>query len=67
MAAPAITGVVALVLAEARSLNKELTVEQIRDILAKNARSNPPSMAWDDRYGMGRVDANSSVQQVQNL
>ncbi|HEY9769590.1 MAG TPA: S8 family peptidase [Coleofasciculaceae cyanobacterium] len=64
MAAPAVTGVVALVLAEARSLNKELTVEQIRDILAKNARSNPPSMAWDDRYGNGRVDASASVQQV---
>ena len=64
MAAPAVTGVVALVLAEARSLNKKLTVEQIRDILTKNARSNPPSMAWDDRYGMGRVDASASVQQV---
>lgn len=64
MAAPAVTGVVALVLAEARSLNKKLTVEQIRDILTKNARSNPPSMAWDDRYGMGRVDASASVHQV---
>lgn len=64
MAAPAVTGVVALVLAEARNLNKKLTVEQIHDILTKNARSNPPSMAWDDRYGMGRVDASASVQQV---
>ncbi|MBE9167138.1 S8 family peptidase [Pleurocapsales cyanobacterium LEGE 06147] len=67
MAAPAVTGVVALVLAEARSLNQELTVEQIRDILAKNARLNPPDVAWNDRYGMGRVDASASVQQVRAL
>ena len=67
MAAPAVTGVVALILAEARSLNKKLTIEQIRDLLAKTARSNPPSMPWDDRYGMGRVDASAAVQQVLNL
>ena len=67
MAAPAVTGVVALILAEARSLNNKLTSEQIRDILAKTARSNPPSMPWDDRYGMGRVDASAAVQQVRNL
>ena len=67
MAAPAVTGVVALILAEARSLNQKLTIEQIRDILAKTARSNPPSMPWDDRYGMGRVDASAAVQQVRNL
>jgi subtilisin family serine protease len=67
MAAPAVTGVVALVLAEARSLNKEVTVEQIRDILAKTARLNPPSVVWNDRYGMGRVDASASVQLVHDL
>lgn len=67
MAAPSVTGVVALVLAEARSLNKELTIEQIRDILAKTPRLNPPNTAWDDRYGMGRVDASASVQQVRAL
>jgi subtilisin family serine protease len=67
MAAPTVTGVVALVLAEARSLNKNLTIEQIRDILAKTARLNPPNTAWDDRYGMGRVDASASVQKVRDL
>jgi subtilisin family serine protease len=67
MAAPSVTGVVALVLAEARSLNKELTIEQIRNILAKTTRLNPPNTAWDDRYGMGRVDASASVQQVRAL
>jgi subtilisin family serine protease len=67
MAAPAVTGVVALMLAEALSLNKNLTIDQIREILAKTARSNPPSTVWDDRYGMGRVDANASVQKVRDL
>jgi subtilisin family serine protease len=67
MAAPAVTGVVALILAEARSMNKTLTVDQIRDILAKTARSNPPSVVWDNRYGMGRVDASASVQKVRDL
>jgi subtilisin family serine protease len=67
MAAPAVTGVVALMLAEALSLNKNLTIDQIREMLAKNARSNPPSTVWDDRYGMGRVDANASVQKVRDL
>jgi len=67
MAAPAVTGVVALILAEARSLNKDLTVEQIRDILTKTARLSPPNTAWNDRYGMGRVDASASVQKVREL
>lgn len=67
MAAPAVTGVVALMLAEAHSLNKSLTIDQIREILAKTARLNPPSMAWDNRYGMGRVDANACVQKVRDL
>lgn len=67
MAAPAVTGVVALILAEARSLNKALTVEQIHDVLSKTARSSPPNTAWDARYGMGRVDASASVQKVLDL
>jgi subtilisin family serine protease len=67
MAAPAVTGVVALILAEARSLNKDLTVDQIRDILAKTARLSPPSTVWNDRYGMGRMDASASVQKVRDL
>jgi subtilisin family serine protease len=67
MAAPAVTGVVALILAEAHSRNKDLTVDQIRDILVKTARSNPPSTVWNDRYGMGRVDASASVQKVRDL
>jgi subtilisin family serine protease len=64
MAAPVVTGVITLILAEAHSLNKDLTIEQIRDILAKTARLNPPDGVWNDRYGIGRVNANASVQKV---
>ncbi len=67
MAAPAVTGVIALMLAEAHSLNKNLTIEKIREILAKTARLNPPDTVWDSRYGMGKVDANNCVQMVRDL
>ena len=66
MAAPAVTGVVALMLAEAHSLNKDLTYEQISDILTKTARLNLSNI-WDDRYGMGRVDASASIKAVRDL
>ncbi|MGW5153477.1 S8 family peptidase [Rhodococcus koreensis] len=58
MASPAVTGCVALLLAEARAQDRSLTVEEIRDIVTQAARSGPPGAgAWDDRYGVGRVSA----------
>ena len=67
MAAPAVTGVVALMLAEACSLGKELTTEQIRQILNQTARSDPPSSTWHDRYGWGRVDAKGVIKEVRQI
>ena len=67
MASPAVTGVIALMLAEADSLGKELTIEQIRYILNQTARSNPPSNNWHDRYGWGRIDAKGAIKEVQQL
>lgn len=65
MASPAVTGVVALILAEAQAHNLELNVEQIREIVAKAARKNPPdSQTWDDRYGLGRIDAKTAIEAV---
>lgn len=65
MAAPAVTGLVALVLAEAKARNLRLTSSQIRSILTSTARRNPPmGTAWDSRYGFGRVDAAAAVQKV---
>jgi Subtilase family len=62
MAAPAVTGVVALLLAEASARGQQLDVDTIRSLLIDTARSNPPQAgAWDDRYGSGRVSASGSI------
>ena len=60
MAAPAVTGLLALLLAEARRRNLDLDSAQIRDLLIRSARQNPPGIAagqWHERYGHGRVSA----------
>lgn len=58
MAAPAVTGSIALMLAEAKERNSDLSIEDIRQAIIKTARHSPPqSDGWDDRYGFGRVSA----------
>ncbi|WP_306910841.1 S8 family peptidase [Arthrobacter sp. B3I9] len=59
MASPAVTGCVALLLAEARARNRSLAIEEIRSIVMKAVRSDPPpaGLAWNDRYGGGRLSA----------
>lgn len=65
MAAPAVTGVLALMLAEARARGLSLTATQIRDILINSVRRNPPpGNAWDSRFGHGRVSASAAVAEV---
>ncbi|MGM0878895.1 MAG: S8 family serine peptidase [Bacillota bacterium] len=65
MAAPAVTSVVVLVLAEAQANGITLTIDQIRDIIMQTARRNPPTgEGWNDRYGLGRIDANKAVKAV---
>lgn len=65
MASPAVAGVVALVLAEARARGKSLDSEQIRNLIVTTARQNPPSgTQWDPRFGFGRVSATDAVAQV---
>lgn len=65
MAAPAVTGIIALVLAEAKAQGINLTIDQIRDILAKTARKNPPQeQGWNERYGLGRIDAKEAIKLV---
>jgi subtilisin family serine protease len=62
MAAPAVTGAVALLLAEAARLGKSLTSDEIRAAVLGTARSDPPSgQAWDPRYGAGRISAAGMV------
>ena len=68
MAAPAITGVVALVLAEAHARGIALDAASLRRILTESARSDPPPAGeWDDRYGHGRIDAAEALRAVQKL
>lgn len=65
MAAPAVTGVVALMLAQARAQGSSLSVHQIGRILADTARRNPPySDGWHGRFGSGRVSASRAIEAV---
>lgn len=60
MAAPAVTGVVALVLAEAHAAKRKLSAKQIRDVVISTAI---PAVAsgWNERFGEGRVSASAAV------
>lgn len=60
MAAPAVTGLVALMLAEAVRNGGSLTSAQIRQRLIAGAELAPPAGGagtWDSRYGFGRASA----------
>lgn len=76
MSAPAVAGVVALMLGEAKSRRVSLSVDQIRDILIRTARKDPPTEGgdwdidygfWHPRYGFGRVSAIAAVAAVASL
>ena len=56
MAAPVVTGLVALLLAEARSQNVDLTIDQIRESLIQMAINPGCEGEWHDRYGYGCID-----------
>ncbi len=65
MAAPAVSGIVALMLAEARGSGLTLSINDIRTILVTTARREPPAGAgWHDRYGHGRIDAAAVLDEV---
>jgi len=59
MAAPAVTGSIALTLSEAAARGKILSNAEIRDAVVSTARANPPAAPWNDRYGQGRVSASA--------
>ncbi len=66
MAAPAVAGIIALMFAEARVRGMDLTVAEVREILAKSVNSGPPTAgAWDSRYGLGRINASMALAEVQ--
>jgi subtilisin family serine protease len=68
MAAPAVTGVVALALAEARAQGIDLDAATVREVITAAARPSPPATTgWHPRYGHGRVDAAETVRAVHKL
>lgn len=67
MAAPAIAGIVALMMGEARARGISLSIDEIRDALVKSGRSGPPAIDdWHAQYGFGRVNAAEAVKTVQD-
>ena len=68
MAAPAVTGAIALMLSEAAARGQPLTNANIRDILRQSARRHPAQgPGWDSRLGNGRVGASAAVGAVMQL
>ncbi len=67
MAAPAVTGVVALMLAEAKARGLHLSMTRIREILRAAARVSPPDHVWHERYGWGRIEARAAIQAIHRL
>jgi subtilisin family serine protease len=67
MAAPAVTGIVALVLAEAKARGISLSINQIRAAITGSGRHDPPpGTAWEAQYGRGRIDARAAIVGVVN-
>ncbi len=68
IAAPVVTGTIALMMSEANRWGLDLTCDEIRKILIKTARRKPPKgSAWDPRYGHGRVSAKAAVDAVREM
>ncbi len=61
MAAPVVTGIVAVLLSEAEGLGIRLRSQDIREILRRVARLGPPERVWHSRYGWGRIDAQGAI------
>ncbi|WFU42726.1 S8 family serine peptidase [Bradyrhizobium sp. CB82] len=59
MAAPAVTGLVALLFAEARRQRKDISIEDLREKLIAEALVSPPNLkaseGWHPTYGYGRA------------
>jgi len=68
VAAPVVTGTIALMMSEAKRWGLDLTCDEIRKILIRTARRKPPKgSAWDPRYGHGRVSAKAAVDAVREM
>ncbi|NJM21942.1 MAG: S8 family peptidase [Richelia sp. RM1_1_1] len=68
MSAPMVTGIIALMLAEAQARNIELDIEQIRNILIQSAENNPPEEPLQKmRYGYGPINLQTTISIVRTM
>jgi subtilisin family serine protease len=67
MAAPAVTGITALVLAEAKARGTSMPIDRIRSAIGESGRHDPPpGTGWEAQYGEGRIDAAAAILAVVN-
>jgi subtilisin family serine protease len=64
MASAVVTGVVALMLSEARKRKIDLDIEQIRRILIEASRDENSEEKWDKQSGFGRISASKAIKKV---
>jgi subtilisin family serine protease len=68
MAAPAVTGIAALILSEASNRGISLSSKQLREIITNAARRDPPpGLNFDKRFGEGRVSGAGCILAVMQL
>ncbi|MFL5387075.1 MAG: S8 family peptidase [Longimicrobiaceae bacterium] len=68
MAAPAVAGALALLLAEAARTGTSLSSANIRAILSKSVRRNPPgATGWNAQYGLGRFSVRQAFGELARL
>ncbi|MDY6899059.1 MAG: S8 family peptidase [Cyanobacteriota bacterium] len=68
MAAPVVTGIIALMLSEAYARNIKLNINQIRDILIQSSENNPPEDPLQKaRYGYGPIDINAAISVIRAM
>lgn len=66
MASPGMAGIAALVLAEARARQLNLSIDDLRQIIQETAQPQEGQGEWDDRYGAGHIDAAAAINNVIN-
>lgn len=62
MAAPMVTGAVAVLLSAARRAGRDLSSREIRELVTETAR--PMGSGWDERYGHGRLDLRAMLDRL---
>ncbi|MEO1376826.1 MAG: S8 family peptidase [Cyanobacteria bacterium J06635_10] len=68
MSAPVVTGIIALMLSEAKTRNINLNINQIRDLLIQSAQNNPPEEPLSRvRYGYGPIDINTLISNLRAM